>query len=623
MKMEHKIGIGIICTFLCLCGAVIGLKMQEQTPSPDAQALAGGDPKSRTPEDPNNPQEEKKDSKSPESPKDEGEKAKGAKPGPNNGGAKPIEPDPLDGTKPTPKPIDPLAPSSSISTVNNPSSGPGLGGFPGMSYGSSKPTAIPPGGLTGSQLSGANNRPSASDNQPPLTRPKVEGSSEFGNYTPLSSPNKNENKSTSSTWPATSGSTMPKPIGSGPSPSTSSVSSPASPSIVRTSATDNGGTGTPLMPLGSGNKDQATPAASSTGPKPAALSTPQGGSTSTPSPKTTATQPNISGVGITPLPSETPSLSTGPAALKQPAPTLPLGESGIRPTGTGTPSPIGASTSPPKTPPTSGSSPASSAVPPYLMPHATGDSASGGSTSLQPGGPPPLATNPAPIPLPGSSETKAPPSSMPAHIPLPSDTPSGSQPPSSLMPSTSQPILSPSFSSPKPTPMSPPPSNVQPLSPSTSSTPPPPLPMLTPPPAPADGGSSFVPDSSTSSPRPMSAAPALVPVPTGSGSTARPASNEPAVTVYDEQTYTAQPGDTFESISKRFLNSGSYAKALQMHNQNHARAGREMANAGKLTPGEKVYIPPTSILEQRYAGAIANGSTPTILPASGTPFPNR
>jgi nucleoid-associated protein YgaU len=106
-------------------------------------------------------------------------------------------------------------------------------------------------------------------------------------------------------------------------------------------------------------------------------------------------------------------------------------------------------------------------------------------------------------------------------------------------------------------------------------------------------------------------------VPIGSGSTARPASNEPAVTVYDEQTYTAQPGDTFESISKKFLNSGNYSKALQMHNQNHARAGREMSNTGKLTPGEKIYIPPVGILEQRYAGAIANTAPPSIQTTGG------
>ena len=39
MKLEHKIGIAITCTFLCLTGAVIGLKLQEQTPS-DSPSLA-------------------------------------------------------------------------------------------------------------------------------------------------------------------------------------------------------------------------------------------------------------------------------------------------------------------------------------------------------------------------------------------------------------------------------------------------------------------------------------------------------------------------------------------------------------------------------------------------------
>ncbi len=630
MKLEHKIGIGIVCTFLCLCGAVIGLKMQEQTPSPEAHALAGGDPKSKTPEEP---------TKSPESPKEEGDKVVGT----NDGVDKAKKGNPLDGTKSAPKPIDPIAPSNPIPTVKNPSSGPGLGDFPSRSSNLPKPTPIPPGGLTGAQLNGANNSPSASDNPPPLTRPKVEGSSEFGNYTPLSSPKKNVDKSTSSTGPGNSGSAMPKPIGP---TSTGSVSTPSQPSIVRTSASDNVGTGTPLMPFGSGNKDQATPATSKAGSNSPASGTTLGGPTST-LPKTTAAHTNISGVGITPPPTGTPSLGAGSIGPKPPATTSPGGGSGISPTGTGTPSPIGASTSSPTTPSKPSSSPASSGVPPYLMPGSTGNAASGGGTSLQPGGPPPLATNSTSIPLPTS------PSSTPTPVPLPSSTPSGSPPPSSLMPSTSKPIPPPSFSTPNPTPMSPSTSGVPPLSPSTSSTPPlspstssapplspstssapplsppasntpPPLPTLTPPPAPVDGGSSFVPDSTTSSPRPLSAAPALIPVPIGgSSSKPRPATNEPAVTVYDEQTYTAQSGDTFESISKKFLNSGNYAKALQMHNQNHARAGREMANAGKLTPGEKIYIPPTSILEQRYAGAIASGSPPTIVPAGGTPLPNR
>ena len=95
------------------------------------------------------------------------------------------------------------------------------------------------------------------------------------------------------------------------------------------------------------------------------------------------------------------------------------------------------------------------------------------------------------------------------------------------------------------------------------------------------------------------------------------------MTVYDEQTYEAKPGDTFDSIGKQFfLGSDKYAKALQLHNQNHARAGMEMSKSGKLTPGEKIYIPPLSILEQRYAGAIAQAppsvSSPTpIQPAGG------
>lgn len=116
---------------------------------------------------------------------------------------------------------------------------------------------------------------------------------------------------------------------------------------------------------------------------------------------------------------------------------------------------------------------------------------------------------------------------------------------------------------------------------------------------------------------------ALRPVPVASSSPARPANNGADVTVYDEQSYEAKPGDTFDSISKQFfLGSDKYAKALQLHNQNHARAGMEMSRSGKLSPGEKIYIPPSYILEQRYAGTIpkATSATPAaLLPTGGTP----
>jgi hypothetical protein len=84
-----------------------------------------------------------------------------------------------------------------------------------------------------------------------------------------------------------------------------------------------------------------------------------------------------------------------------------------------------------------------------------------------------------------------------------------------------------------------------------------------------------------------------------------------------------QPNDTYESISKRFLLSDNFAKALQLHNQNHPRAGGEMANSGRLTPGEKIYIPQASVLEKNYGGAFSKAPPlaaplPAVVPAGGT-----
>jgi hypothetical protein len=90
------------------------------------------------------------------------------------------------------------------------------------------------------------------------------------------------------------------------------------------------------------------------------------------------------------------------------------------------------------------------------------------------------------------------------------------------------------------------------------------------------------------------------------------------VKVFDEFEYVCKPGDTFASISKQYLESENYAKALQRHNMNHARASEQMHNTGQLKPGEKIYIPPTSVLEDRYADTIPR-PTPSSSPSATMP----
>jgi hypothetical protein len=73
--------------------------------------------------------------------------------------------------------------------------------------------------------------------------------------------------------------------------------------------------------------------------------------------------------------------------------------------------------------------------------------------------------------------------------------------------------------------------------------------------------------------------------------------------------------DNFQTLSRDYYSNEAYAKALQLWNQNHPRASDAMARDGTLTPGEKVFIPPASQLEQHYGSLIPN-LKPTIRPTS-------
>jgi hypothetical protein len=91
------------------------------------------------------------------------------------------------------------------------------------------------------------------------------------------------------------------------------------------------------------------------------------------------------------------------------------------------------------------------------------------------------------------------------------------------------------------------------------------------------------------------------------------------VIVYDEQEYRSTAGDTFEKISERYYGTDKFAAALRQHNRHHARASTQMSNDGTLAPGERIYIPPADILEQRYGDTIVKPAAPSqTLPASYT-----
>lgn len=92
--------------------------------------------------------------------------------------------------------------------------------------------------------------------------------------------------------------------------------------------------------------------------------------------------------------------------------------------------------------------------------------------------------------------------------------------------------------------------------------------------------------------------------------------------VYDEQDYSCQPGDTWEEVSKRFYMTDRYAKALQRHNQNHARASDRMKDSGQIAAGERIFVPQSHVLEERYADAIVKPATmPATFVAPSSPPP--
>jgi hypothetical protein len=113
-----------------------------------------------------------------------------------------------------------------------------------------------------------------------------------------------------------------------------------------------------------------------------------------------------------------------------------------------------------------------------------------------------------------------------------------------------------------------------------------------------------------------------VPIP-GSAASPRPtAPSTPKVDSWDEETYRAKAGDTFERISTAHFNTDKYADALRRFNVTHPQANDKMrADPATLEAGEAVYIPPAYILEKRYGVALIPGYKPPreSTPANDTP----
>src|SRR5579884_1925622 len=562
MKWEHKIGIGITCTFLCLTGAVIGLKMQE--PPPESPQVAAADPVEPVPSTKDSKISIPLDKNLDPQPFDSHPAASR-----DNAGGDPPRRDPLsfDSPKQSGKDGNPI-PAADMKEKKEKTS-------LGKSTPSITKNDVPtPSGATKTTLTASTPPPLV---EPSPSSPPVLGADEW-NMSSNGSKDKKQN---------------PTPAVPPASKNTVSPSLPSSPEVKKQPSA-NSSPSPMIVPVG-GMEPPKAQADSQAKPAPAS-----------------------------PAPIPPPSSSSGTV----PPPPLPPAAAGS----------------------TNKTAPSVAAMPPYFSQSSTNNTAKSPDPKDKGNAPPPPAPIaekapellvPTPLPDSKGKGNNLSPSSPPAPVKSPEISMPAAPPAQAPSPSVAPPIMSPTPASPPPlpAPTSPPPS--PPIqnpagAPAPTATPPAPASPASPPspPKPPAEGSSFVPDrtSSTSGAAGVMPAPLPLPVPPSSPlagtpdrsgppplaatpDTPRQASTGASVTVYDEQDYRCRAGDTWEQLSKQFYMTDRYAKALQRHNQLHARASERIKDTGQLAQGDRIFVPQSYVLEERYADAIAK---PTAAPASTT-----
>jgi hypothetical protein len=593
MKLEHKIGIAITCTFLCLTGAVIGLKLQEQSPH-ESSSVAAMDPGEPTPIP--NPSLEARSNR------EQGHKDKDAplvSSSVGNGGKNGIgRPAPAQSQERTE--ILPAPPASSSSLIQPPSRV--QGDLMEKSNKDNRSELNPNDDSTKRNAQQKSSSPSTTGNSPTFTIAAPTG---FDSGV------------------RTNSNTQTKKI--------ESLSQPQIDGMNQWSESPRKGSDT--------KQDKPSPPLTKNDPKSdvaksiSSMEVKQSQPAKNPY-DSRITQTSSNGLLMTSDPLPPPNSPSPPPA----APTT------INPGSASTITSPAAGSSKPS------ASPSYPALPSYFQ-----DQSTSPQKPLDPKSKDQNATQPTlaadKLPATSNISSTAPPPSPSLISPT---VPPPSTSPTALPTTTPTPVTSPQSSSPSPgsnpPPITNPPATVTPISPTTT-TPAPTITTPQPPKPPAEG-STYIPDnrpapssgsgtSSGSSSGPVGVMPAPLPLPTlsstplSSGSDkpaaaagsltpipAQPVSKGPSVTVYSEQEYVCQSGDTWESLSKRFyLNTDRFAKALQRHNQNHFRASDQMVQTGRLAPGERVFIPQANVLEEKYADAIMKPSpaaTPTMMPAAFT-----
>jgi len=82
---------------------------------------------------------------------------------------------------------------------------------------------------------------------------------------------------------------------------------------------------------------------------------------------------------------------------------------------------------------------------------------------------------------------------------------------------------------------------------------------------------------------------------------------------YAEQRVPVKQGDTYASLSRQYYFTDEYAATLQKYNSNHPEARTQDQLAGRLVPGQLVFIPDRSALQSPSLQPIA----PPLQPGSG------
>jgi hypothetical protein len=98
----------------------------------------------------------------------------------------------------------------------------------------------------------------------------------------------------------------------------------------------------------------------------------------------------------------------------------------------------------------------------------------------------------------------------------------------------------------------------------------------------------------------------------------RPVESE-APASFRVETVSARLGDTWESLSTRYYGNDRCGVALQAFNRDYAFSSERMRREGAFSAGERVFIPPASVLVGRYKWLIrAPSSSAPVPPATET-----